>query len=144
MTFSGQARGSAVCRFEEYCEVLPSGDGAPGLVDDSPSSGRLWNSCGYPTVPRGPVPFGTQVLCLQGPISPSNAPGGGGGASSAVIVRGPGYGHRTAHASAHFHSCVGGAPGAGAGGVFSAHHAFTWTDGPPSRIVRQWCYNPGW
>ena len=42
-------------------------DGAPGLVDDSPSSGRLWNS---------PVPFGTQVSCLQGPISPSVAPGG--------------------------------------------------------------------
>ena len=28
--------------------------------------------------------------------------GGGGGASSADIVCGPGYGHHTAHASAHF------------------------------------------
>ena len=87
-------------------------DGAPGLVDDSPSSGlvddspssgRLGNSCGCTTVPRGPVPFGTQVSCLQGPISPSGGPGGGGGgASSADIVCGPGYGHHTAHASAHF------------------------------------------
>ena len=51
-------------------------DGAPGLVDDIPSSGRLWNSCGCPTVPRGPMLFGTQVSCLQGPISPSGAPGG--------------------------------------------------------------------
>ena len=80
-------------------------------MDDSPSSGRLWHSCGYPTVPRGPVPFGTQVSCLQGPISPSGTPGGGGSTSSAVIVHGPGYGHRAAHTSVHFHSCIGGAPG---------------------------------
>ena len=43
--------------------------------------------------------------------------GGGGSTSSAVIVRRAGYGHRAAHASAHFNPCVGGAPGAGARGV---------------------------
>ena len=53
----------------------------------------------------------------------------------AVVVRGPGYGHRAVHTFAHFHSCIGGAPGAGAGAVFSAWHTFTWTDGPPSHIV---------
>ena len=68
--------GLAVCRFKEHCEVCPSVDCAPGLVDDSPSSGCLWHCCGCPTVPRGRVSVGTQVPCLQGPISPSGAPGG--------------------------------------------------------------------
>ena len=66
--FAWQARGFAVCRLEEYSEVFPSVDCAPGLVDDGTSSGRLWDSCGCPTVPRGRVPFGTQVSCLRGPI----------------------------------------------------------------------------
>ena len=73
--------------------------------------------------------------CLQGPIPPSGAPGGS--TSSAIVIRGLGYCHRAAHTYAHFHSCVGGGPGAGAGAVFSGRHAFTGTDGPPSCIVRQ-------
>ena len=89
--------------------VLSFVDCVPGLVDEEgPSSGRLWDSCGCLTVPRGRVPFGTQVSCPQGPISPSGAPGGS--ASSAVVVCVPGYGHCAAHASAHFNPCVGGAP----------------------------------
>ena len=51
----------------------------------------------------------------------------GGSTVSAVFVHVSGYGHRGAHASAHFHSCVGGAPRAGAGEVFST-----------------WRYNHGW
>ena len=101
----------------------------------------LWMTALHPDVSGiavdGRVPVGTQVPCVQGPISPAGAPGGGGSTSSAVVIRGSSYDHRAAHTSAHFHSCVGGGPWAGAGAVFSARHAFTGTDRPPSRIVRQ-------
>ena len=37
--------------------------------------------------------------------------GGGGGCLLGCCLRGPGYGHRPAHAAAHFHPYVGSAPG---------------------------------
>ena len=73
-TFAGRTLGLSLYRFKEHGEVLPSVDCAPGLVDNSPSSGRLGNSCGRPIVPRVPVPFG--IVSTRTPFPPSGAPGG--------------------------------------------------------------------
>ena len=132
--------GVAVCRPQEYREVFPSMDGAPGIVADGPSNGRLWNRGGCQTVQRVQMPFGTSVSGVQGPVSPS---GGGGRASPIVILRDPRYGCRAADESPHIDSEVGSIPGGGAWGVFSSQCVFPGADGPPLCFIRQWSHDPG-
>ena len=82
-TFAGEAWWVAICRPQEYRKILPSMDGARDLWQTALRPGvsgiavdvRLFHE----TVPRVQMLFGAYVSGLQGPVSPSGAPGGGGG-----------------------------------------------------------------
>ena len=123
--------GLAVCRFKEHSEVLPSVDCNPGLVDDSPSSGRLW----YKAVDAR-CRWVHKYRVYKDPFPHTALRGGGGSTSSSVVPWAMAIAQLT-----HLHISI---PASGAPPGQVPEQCFprdTWTDGPPPRVARQWCYN---